>query len=87
MIRIRIKDVAEAKDFKNAHRLQLAAELSPHVAQRLWRGEVEKISMETLNRICRALDCQPGDLFVYEPDAVGETGRESEGVEEPQPAG
>ncbi len=68
MIRIKIKNVAEAREFKNAHRLQLAAELSPQVAQRLWRGEVEKISMATLNRLCRALECQPGDLFNYEPD-------------------
>lgn len=86
MIRIKIKEVAEAKDFKNAHRLQLAAELAPHVAQRVWRGEVEKISMETLNRICRALGCQPGDLFVYESDDGSLALREDE-VEEPQFSG
>lgn len=87
MIRIRIKEVAEAKDFKNAHRLQLAADLAPHVAQRVWRGEVEKISMETLDRICRALGCQPGDLFTYEEGAANLVLREDEQVEEPQLSG
>lgn len=76
MIKIRIREAAEAKDLKNAHRLQLAADLSPAVAARLWRGEVEKISIETLNRLCVALDCQPGDLFVYEPDLRAKRQRE-----------
>ncbi len=26
------------------------------------------IRLETLNAICRALDCQPGDVLVYVPD-------------------
>lgn len=34
-------------------------------------GKVKGVRFETLERICRALDCQPGDLLVYEED--GET--------------
>ncbi len=67
MIKVRIKEKAEENGIKNAHRLELAANLSPAAAGRLWKGEVEKISMETLDRLCRTLDCQTGDLFVYEP--------------------
>lgn len=26
------------------------------------------ISMETINRLCAALDCQPGDILEYIPD-------------------
>ena len=26
------------------------------------------IRLETLNAICKALDCQPGDVLVYVPD-------------------
>lgn len=65
MIQINIQKLSTLKGFKNAHQLQLAAELSPAAAVRLWKGEVEKISMETLERLCKALDCQPGDLFVF----------------------
>jgi putative transcriptional regulator len=31
-------------------------------------GKVKGIRFETLARICEALDCQPGDLLVHEPD-------------------
>ncbi|MBR5620206.1 MAG: helix-turn-helix domain-containing protein, partial [Clostridia bacterium] len=26
------------------------------------------IRVDTLNKLCKALDCQPGDLFEYVPD-------------------
>lgn len=65
MIQINIQAIAKQRNLKNAHRLQLAADLSPAAAVRLWKGEVEKISMETLDRLCIALECQPGDLFVF----------------------
>ena len=34
----------------------------------LKNGHARAIRMETLNSICRALDCQPGDLLDYVPD-------------------
>lgn len=30
----------------------------------LCRGEAGKLNIESLDRICEALDCQPGDLLV-----------------------
>ncbi|WP_114954623.1 helix-turn-helix domain-containing protein [Sphingosinicella terrae] len=33
-------------------------------------GRVKGIRFETLDRICRFLDCQPGDLLVYAEDEV-----------------
>ncbi len=65
MIKIQIKEKAKERGIKNAHRLQLAADLSPAAAARFWKSEIEKISMETLDRLCKALECQPGDLFVF----------------------
>lgn len=35
-------------------------------------GRVRGIRFETLNAICAYLDCQPGDLLSYEPDAGGD---------------
>lgn len=32
-------------------------------------GRVKGIRFETLDGICRFLDCQPGDILVHEPDA------------------
>ncbi len=31
-------------------------------------GRVKGIRFETLDAICRYLDCQPGDILVHEPD-------------------
>ncbi|EFK98908.1 MULTISPECIES: helix-turn-helix domain-containing protein [Streptomyces] len=34
----------------------------------LKNGRAKAIRFTTLTRICAALDCQPGDLLVYEPE-------------------
>ena len=34
----------------------------------LKNGKAKAIRMETLNNICRALDCQPGDILEYVED-------------------
>ena len=31
-------------------------------------GKVKGVRFETLNAICAALDCQPGDLLEFRPD-------------------
>ena len=31
-------------------------------------GKMKGIRFETLNSICRVLDCQPGDILEYSPD-------------------
>lgn len=33
-------------------------------------GKAKAIRFETLNEICRALDCQPGDILKYQADVV-----------------
>jgi DNA-binding Xre family transcriptional regulator len=65
MITIHIRELSERNQIANAHQLQQAASLTPGASQRLWRGEWEKISKDTLDRLCAALNCQPGDLFTY----------------------
>lgn len=34
----------------------------------LKNGKAKAIRIETLDRICEALDCQPGDILEYEPE-------------------
>jgi putative transcriptional regulator len=31
-------------------------------------GKVKGVRFETMDKICAALDCQPGDLLEYKPD-------------------
>lgn len=37
-------------------------------------GKIKGIRFDTLERVCEALDCQPGDLLTWEPDETPETG-------------
>jgi putative transcriptional regulator len=32
-------------------------------------GRVKGMRFETLEKICAVLECQPGDILVYEPDS------------------
>lgn len=34
----------------------------------LKNGKAKAIRIETLDRICRALDCQPGDILEFDPN-------------------
>lgn len=31
-------------------------------------GKVKAIKLSTMNKLCEALDCQPGDIFEYRED-------------------
>lgn len=54
--RWRIKDLAEK------------AGVGRDTISRYYHGQVTAIEIDTLNRLCKALSCQPGDLLVYVPD-------------------
>ncbi|HEY9574079.1 MAG TPA: helix-turn-helix transcriptional regulator [Lachnospiraceae bacterium] len=34
----------------------------------LKNGKAKAIKLETLSKVCKALDCQPGDILEYMPD-------------------
>ena len=34
----------------------------------LKNGKAKAVKIETINKLCKVLDCQPGDLFDYEED-------------------
>ncbi len=68
MIHSKVREVAETNGVKSSYELQHKITVAPTVALRLWRGEVTRYSIETLNKLCLAFDCQPGDLLIYVPD-------------------
>ncbi len=42
-------------------------------------GKAKAVRFSTLRAICRALDCQPGDILTYEPDPpASEAGAEAD---------
>ncbi len=46
--------------------------LSEGTTGRIARGKTTRIDLETINSLCRVLDCQPGDLLEYVPEEASE---------------
>lgn len=64
MINIRVAELM------GRHRLtkKALAEITgirPNTVSALWNGTVKRLEIEHLDKLCAALDCQPGDLFEY----------------------
>ena len=61
-------------DVMLAKRKMRSRELSEHIGiteqnvSLLKSGKVKGIRFETLEKICKVLDCQPGDILEYVPD-------------------
>lgn len=55
--KMRSKELAEAIDITEANLSLLKS------------GKVKGVRFATLEKICEILDCQPGDLLEYRPDA------------------
>ncbi|HKV39448.1 MAG TPA: helix-turn-helix transcriptional regulator [Blastocatellia bacterium] len=70
MITTHIRELAEARGFKNAHQLAKALGVAANAGTRLWGDDFSRIDLPTLNKLCRVLRCQPGRLIRYCPDAV-----------------
>ena len=37
-------------------------------------GKAKAIRFSTLDAICRALECQPGDLIIFDPESIQDEG-------------
>ena len=66
MIKKHIREMAQKRGIKNAHGLQLAIDVSPTVAAKLWSGNFVMIGLGTLDKLCRVLRCQPNKLLTFE---------------------
>jgi putative transcriptional regulator len=49
-------------------------------------GKARAVRFSTLDAICRALDCQPGDLLEYVPGEASDSDSDSDDAEDPPPA-
>lgn len=73
MIELRLADALESR---GRSLLSLANEtgVSYNTLHRLQSGKAEGIRYETLNAICAALGCQPGDLLFYKAGGAARSG-------------
>lgn len=69
MIVVKIKEVAEKFNIKNAYQLQKHTGFHPSMAYKLWEANWEKSDLKTLNVLCNIFNCTPNDLLEFTPDA------------------
>ena len=70
-IRINL-DVMMAKRKKGLTELAKEVDITLANLSILKNGKAKAVRLETLNAICKALDCQPGDILEYVEDDVEE---------------
>ncbi len=63
-------DVMLARRKMRSRELAARIGLSEQSLSLLKSGKVRGVRFATLNAICEALDCQPGDLLEYVPDGT-----------------
>lgn len=61
-------DVMLAKRKVSVTELSEKLEITMANVSILKNGKAKAVKLETLNKICKALDCQPGDILEYVPD-------------------
>ncbi len=61
-------DVMMAKRKMSLNQLSETVNISLANLSKLKTGKVKAIRFSTLNAVCDALDCQPGDLLEYSKD-------------------
>ncbi len=66
MIKVRLKVLLAERDL-NYTRLSEMTGISLNALSEFGRGATSKISFDTLDKICAALNCQVGDLFLWKP--------------------
>ena len=65
-------DVMMAKRKISLGELAERVDITPANLSILKNGKAKAIRFSTLEAICRELDCQPGDIIKYRPDAPAE---------------
>jgi len=62
-VEIRVKTIRESRDMSQ-YQLAQASGMSPQNIQKLEQGRAKGIQLDTLESLCKALDCEIKDLLV-----------------------
>lgn len=66
VIKVRIKEVAEERGVMTAYQLQKLTGVHPSLAAKWYKNDMKMIGIESLDLLCRKLNCTPNDLLVLE---------------------
>lgn len=79
MIQVRLKELLEARG-RSRYWLANESGIEYNTLMRIERAESSnRIELRVLDEICRALECQPGDILVRIDDSKTEKGRKTKG--------
>ena len=56
------------KGFKSQVQLAQATGIHKDRLNKILNGKETGLTLDTIDKFCRALDCQPGDILQYVPD-------------------
>lgn len=68
MLHYNLKALFKARDIKEPNRFLVKHGISQNIAHRLTTGQYDKMSLEILEKLCRALNCTPNDIYRFAPD-------------------
>ena len=66
-------DVALAQRKMSLSQLSEQVDVKLATLSILKTGKARAVRFSTLEAICKALDCQPGDILAYEPEEIEDT--------------
>ena len=64
-VKVLLQEVRKSRGISQ-NELARLTEMSPQNIQKIEQGEAKSLTFKTLAKFCQALNCQPGDLLVYE---------------------
>jgi Cro/C1-type HTH DNA-binding domain len=68
MIKVKVREIAEKFNITTAYQLQVFADFYPDKAAYLWKGDVKRADLSTLNKLCNLFKCTPNDILEFTPD-------------------
>lgn len=68
MFYLNVMPVIRARQIESPHSFLVKAGISPHSAQLILHGGKKNVQLEHIEKLCRALFCEPNDLFLWIPD-------------------
>ncbi|NJM68149.1 MAG: helix-turn-helix domain-containing protein [Acaryochloris sp. RU_4_1] len=86
-VKILLKELRTARNLSQ-NKLARLLDMSPQNVQRIEYGEAKAIPLETLDKLCSVLDCQPGDILVWvDDDGDKDSSSNDEAILEQKPKG
>lgn len=67
MIELRVKELAEEKGIDNPFALSKQSGVAYANCYKIWNNQQKMIGLDTLDRLCEALGCGPGDILIKVP--------------------